>query len=234
MHPYSTIQLPEHGNTKIIAHRGLSGLYLENTMQAFKAAGKASYYGIESDVHVTRDGRFIVFHDDNTRRLAKVNLKIEDSDYNTLRLLPIKFHRMPSLKEYISCCRDYKKIAVLELKNPMTKENISGIISEIKEIGYIEETVFISFAAENLFYIREIIGNQPVQFLTKKFDSKTLQFLIANRFDLDIEYTALDSCVIELCHDNGIKVNCWTVNELADAQRLVEYGVDFITTNIIE
>ena len=229
-----TVKLENHGNTKIIAHRGLSGLFLENTVSAFKAAGKASYYGIESDVHVTKDGKFIIFHDDTTRRLAKINLEIEKTDYKMLRLLPIKFHRMPSLSEYIICCKNSNKVAVLELKNPMTKENIEGIIKCISDLDYIDRTIFISFAAQNLIFIREIIGNQPVQYLTEKFDSNILDLLTNNRFDLDIHYTALNREIIDLCHDNGIKVNCWTVNELGDAQRLVEYGVDYLTTNIIE
>lgn len=229
-----TIKLKNYGNTKMIAHRGLSGLKLENTVSAFKAAGKASYYGIESDVHVTKDGKFVIFHDDTTRRLAKINLRIENTDYHTLRLLPLKFHRMPSLSEYIQCCKNYNKIAVLELKNPMTKENISDIVDIISNFGYIEQTIFISFSAQNLLFIREILKNQAVQFLTDKFNSKTLDLLCKNRFDLDILYTSLDQCIVDICHDNGIKVNCWTVNEPADAERLIDYGVDFITTNIIE
>ena len=229
-----TLKLKNRGNTKIIAHRGLSGLYLENTVSAFKAAGQASYFGIESDVHVTKDGKFIIFHDDNTRRLAKINLKIENTDYNTLRLLPIKFHRMPNLKEYIECCKNYSKTAVLELKNPMQKENICGIIECIGNLSYLEKTIFISFAGQNLQYVREFIKEQPVQYLTTGFNSKTLDLLIKNKFDLDIEYTALDGAIVDLCHDNGIRVNCWTVNELADAERLIDYGVDYLTTNIIE
>ena len=229
-----TIKLQNRGNTKIIAHRGLSGLYLENTLSSFNAAGKASYFGIESDVHVTKDGNFIIFHDDNTRRLAKINLEVEKTDYRTLRLLPIKFHRMPNLCEYIKCCKSYEKVAVLELKNPMTKENIEGIIKVINELDYLTETIFISFSAQNLLYVREFSKNQPVQFLTTKFNSKTLDLLNEHRFDLDIVYTALNSEIVDICHDNGKKVNCWTVNELADAERLIDYGVDYLTTNIIE
>lgn len=230
----TTIKLKNYGNTKMIAHRGLSGLHLENTMSAFKAAGRASFYGIESDVHVTRDGRFIIFHDDTTRRLARVNLRIENTDYATLRLLPIKFHRMPSLKEYIQCCKNYNKTAVLELKNPMNKGSIEGIIKTINSLDYLKRTIFISFAKENLVFIRELKPDQTVQFLTEKFNSKVFDVLKDHRFDLDIIYTALNRDIIDLCHDNAIKVNCWTVNEPADAQRLIDYGVDFITSNIIE
>ena len=48
---------------KMVAHRGLSGLELENTAAAFVAAGNRSYYGIETDVHRTADGKFVVIHE---------------------------------------------------------------------------------------------------------------------------------------------------------------------------
>ena len=228
-----TIKLKNHGNTKMIAHRGLSGIYLENTVKAFKEAGKENYYGIESDVHITRDGKFIIFHDDTTRRLAGINLEIERTDYKTLRLLPIKFHRMPSLAEYILCCKNSHKIAVLELKNEMKYEDISGIVDDISKLGYIDSTVFISFSSKNLIYIRNLLPKQTVQLLSNKFSSDILDLLISNKWDLDIHYSALNESIVELCHDNKIKVNCWTVNQPADAERLIDYGVDYITTNIL-
>lgn len=53
----------------MIAHRGLSGLERENTCAAFVAAGNRSYYGIETDIHRTKDGKYIVYHDNNLVRL---------------------------------------------------------------------------------------------------------------------------------------------------------------------
>ena len=46
-------------NAEMIAHRGLSGLETENSIPAFIAAANRSYYGVETDVHVTKDGRFV-------------------------------------------------------------------------------------------------------------------------------------------------------------------------------
>ena len=50
-------------DTRVIAHRGLSGLEKENTNSAFVAAGNRSYYGIETDIHRTKDGHFVINHD---------------------------------------------------------------------------------------------------------------------------------------------------------------------------
>ncbi len=49
---------------QMIAHRGLSGIETENTAAAFVAAGQHPYFGIETDVHRTRDGQFVIIHDD--------------------------------------------------------------------------------------------------------------------------------------------------------------------------
>ena len=55
----------EKGNTLVVAHRGLSGIEPENTNAAFIAAGNRSYYGIETDIYKTADGKFVVNHDGN-------------------------------------------------------------------------------------------------------------------------------------------------------------------------
>ena len=74
-------------NTALIAHRGLSGIECENTAAAFVAAGNRSYFGIETDVHKTADGKFIIIHDDNTGRVCAENLPVENSNYEDLRRL---------------------------------------------------------------------------------------------------------------------------------------------------
>jgi len=72
---------------KMIAHRGLSGLELENTNSAFVAAGNRSYYGIETDVHRTADGQYIIIHDDNTKRVGGDEMIVEKTSFETLRAI---------------------------------------------------------------------------------------------------------------------------------------------------
>ena len=80
----------DRGNVRMIAHRGVSGLELENTCAAFVAAGNRSYYGIETDIHQTADGKFIIIHDDETGRVATENISVEGSDFETLRSLQLR------------------------------------------------------------------------------------------------------------------------------------------------
>lgn len=232
------------GNTKMIAHRGASCLETENTMAAFIAAGNRTYYGIETDVHVTKDGKFIIIHDDTTARVAGADLAVEESDFDTLRALPLKdlggstgridLH-MPTLSEYIGICKKYEKNAVLELKNRIEKEKISEIVQEIKTLDYFENVIFISFYIENLIDLKDIAGDANAQFLTaNEIDDKTIADLVQYHLDIDAKYTLLSRSNVAKLHENGIKVNCWTCDEKEAAQKLVDMGVDMITSNCLE
>lgn len=77
----------ESKQTKMVAHRGLSGLERENTCAAFVAAGNRDYFGIETDVHVTSDSQFIIIHDNTTERVTGINLEVEQSTLAQLREL---------------------------------------------------------------------------------------------------------------------------------------------------
>ena len=230
-------------NTKMVGHRGLSGIELENTNAAFIAAGNRSYYGIETDVHKTADGKFVVIHDDDTNRVCDVHLSVEGTDFETLRNLQLTARdgvkdridmKIPTLQEYISTCKRYDKTAVLELKNEFTADEIKAICDEINELGYLEHVIFISFAFVNLVYIRELYPEQPVQFLTSVYADDLLQILQVHKFDIDILYTELNAERIRKFHDHGIRVNCWTCDEKDVAEELAAAGIDYITSNILE
>ena len=123
-----TVKIENKNNVRMIAHRGLSGLECENTCSAFVAAGNRSYFGIETDIHVTKDGEFAVFHDDSTGRLCDKDINVESSTYDELFSLILKNTddterkdlRIPKLSEYISICKKYGKTAILEIKNPFS------------------------------------------------------------------------------------------------------------------
>ena len=238
----TTLRLND-SNVLMVAHRGLSGLELENTASAFVAAGNRSYFGIETDVHRTADGQYICFHDDTTKRVALDDMIVEKTYFETLRSIRLadkdgqKGRRdliMPSLEEYICICKKYDKTAVLELKNHFAPEHIDEIVEIIRGCGWLERTVFISFDLPNMICIRERLPEQPAQFLISQFTDWLVDTLKKYSLDLDIRYTALDAEKVKMVHDIGQKVNVWTVDSLDDAHRMVEYGVDFITSNIIE
>ncbi len=234
----------ESGKTQMIAHRGVSGIECENTNAAFVAAGNRSYAGIETDVHVTADGRYVIFHDDNTQRVSGVDAVVEKSTYKELAAIRLYDKepgttrtdlRIPELEEYIRICKRYEKIAVLELKNAMTPYHVMQIVEVVKKAGYLEQTIFISFAWDNLACIKENLPEQRVQFLTSEECSEELiERLKQWKMDLDIYYLRANKELIEKLHANGILVNCWTVDTKESAEELISWGVDYLTSNILE
>lgn len=239
----NTIKITTPNKPRMIAHRGVSGLETENTNAAFVAAGNRSYYGIETDVHRTLDGNFVIIHDDTTARVAVDNLRVEESTYDTLRGLLLKQKdgvkgrtdiRIPNLQEYIGICKYYEKAAILELKNHMDREDVYRICDIVEGMGYLEQTIFISFDFDNLLYIKEKLPAQTVQFLTGQCDAALIATLAQHHMDLDIHFAGITPELVPQCHAAGIQVNCWTVDHPEDAQRMIAYGVDFITSNILE
>lgn len=227
---------------RMVAHRGVSGLERENTCAAFVAAGNRSYAGVETDIHRTADGRFIVYHDDNLVRLLGDERVIEQSSFDELRALRLTDLDgsaradlvLPTLEEYIRVCRKYDKDSVLEIKNHFEPEDIARVIDIIRAEGWLERTIFISFDLPNMICIREMLPNQRAQYLVSKFGDDLIDTLTRYHLDLDIRYTSLSAEQVRACHAAGVEVNVWTVNEPQDAARLAEYGVDFITSNILE
>jgi len=235
------------GNVKMVAHRGVSGLELENTCAAFVAAGNRSYFGIETDIHKTADGKYIVIHDDKTGRVAQENVVVEDSTYDQLRA--IQLHEkdgsvradlvMPDLQEYLSVCKRYGKVAVLELKNPFDKEAIAEVVAICKAQYGLENVVFISFFFQNMLYVKEAAPEANAQYLL--YDNIDLlertdlvEKMLSNGLDVDIYHEMLTKAHVDYLHSRGMKINCWTVDDPKRAEELAAWGVDYITTNILE
>ena len=230
-------------NTKIIAHRGLSGIEVENTASAFVAAGNRSYYGIETDIHKTADGNFIIGHDDNYKRLSGKEIFLEKENLSILE--EIQFFdkdgtldrvdlRPCRLESYLKIVKKYEKQAILELKSDFSLEEISKIIDIIKSFDFLENVTFISFSYDNLLKVREILPNQSAQYLFWKMTDEELARLHRDKIDADVWCREITKEQIEKAHALGIIVNCWTVDTIDEADKLINWGIDYITSNILE
>ena len=240
----NTIKLENKGHTQMIAHRGVCGLEPENTNAAFIAAGNRSYYGIESDVHKTADGKFVIMHDGNTLRMTGDDIEIAKATYDTLRSLRLKQMdgnlgrtdlRIPSMEEYLEICKYYGKKAVLELKDAFTDEDIDEIIRIGDNLGYMEHIVFISFKMKNLLLLRERCPEQAVQYLVDyDIDDALIQELADRNMGIDMRGERYTEEILRKCREKGVETNAWTVDDPDMARKLIQWGIDYITSNILE
>lgn len=228
-------------NTLMIAHRGLSGIERENTIRSFTAACNRSFYGSECDIHLTKDNKFVICHDDNISRVSNYDIKIKDVTLKTLRKYRLKEFNsdldgsdllVPTLDEYLDLHKKYNKHCIIEIKCEINTKQAKYLLSRIQDMH--ESIIFISFNLDNLVKIRKLDKNIKMQLLLEKYDEKHINDLVKYNLDIDIYYKELTKEKIDYLHNLGILVNAWTVNNINDANELVNSGIDFITTNIIE
>ncbi len=232
-------------NVRMIAHRGMSGLERENTAAAFVAAGNRSHYGIETDVRLTADGKFVLCHDSTTTRVAGEEHIVSETVFDELRKLHLKDKNREGTRgdlifatpeEYFSICKKYEKQAILEIKGMMTREQLADLLAMIRSWGWLEHTTFIAFEIENLILLSELYSELEAQYLVKRIEDPDalIATLKKYRFALDANHSTMTPALVQACHAEGLEVNVWTVDDPARAAELIEMGVDYITSNILE
>jgi len=108
------------------------------------------------------------------------------------------------------------------------------VVETIRQEGWLKNTVFISFDLGNMIHLRKLLPEQPLQYLVKELTDEVKANLVEYALDLDIKYSNLTADQVEELHRMGRKVNVWTVDDPKIAVLLVQMGVDYITTNILE
>ena len=234
----------EKGQTKMIAHQGLFVAERGNSIPSFRYASTKSHWGIECDVHVTKDKQFVIMHDDRTGTTAKTDLIIAQSTLEELRKVeltsmwghehPIEDRRIPTLQEYLGFCRAGGKVAVIELKNPFAAEDIALLVKAVEQEVSLDTVSFISFHLQNLIVLRELLPGQSLQYLTSPYSEAIMEAMDKYDLDLDIAWPPLNPDIIRTAHEHGHKVNTWNVDDPADAKKFISWGVDYITTNFME
>lgn len=239
-----TIKLENKGNTLMVAHRGLLVKDAGNSIPAFTDAAERSHYGIECDIHVTKDKRIVVNHDNDLGTTTDRSMIIEESLFDDVRAARVKSiygnkyegdeMRIPTLEEYINICKSGDKYCIIELKNRFETEDIKLVISEIERLEYLHKVIFISFSLENCIDIRTILPEQPIQYLIGAYSKQVLEVLDKYNFDLDMYYLHVSAATIKEVQSHGHKINAWTVDKPLHAQYFIDWGIDFVTTNYLE
>ncbi len=241
--PTDTVKLASKGKTRMVAHRGVSGLEQENTAAAFIAAGNRTHFGVETDIWRTADGNYVCNHDGRTGRISEVDLVVEESKFDDLRALTLKDKdgatdraelKICTPYEYAKICKKYGKHAVPELKSNFTIDEIREIMKIFEDLDYLDNTCFIAFNIANLDLVKQVRPEQECQFLSSSWHDEYPEMLSARGMGLDIHAAQLTEERIKACHDMGVEVNCWTVDKPEEAEKLIGWEIDYITSNILE
>lgn len=237
---------------RLYAHRGASAELPENTLPAFARALEIGVDALETDVHLTRDGALVVAHDDTATRMAGVPIAWADLDLAEARELDVGWgfvapdgtrpfagqrFRVPTFEEVLDAFPHVRlnvdikapqaTVPMLELVGRKgTAERVTlasfqtGSALAMRRGGYAGETVLSQAEIVTLLAMPALLWRQlpwtggaaqvPVSYGAIRFDRAPF---------------------IAKCHSLGLRVDFWTVDDHAEAERLLGLGADGIMTN---
>lgn len=224
------------------AHRGFSGEFPENTMLAFQKAVETGCDGIELDVHLTKDGKIVVIHDDTLERTTNGIGYVKDYTLEELKQLDaaarykgkFKGVTIPTLEEYFEFIKDYPILSNIELKNTLYYySNLEEkVIELIYEYHLEEKAMFCSFNIPSMMRCKELEPQLKTGLLYGENLGNCGEF--AQKCHADFwhpHFSKMKKEDYDNCAMHGIGVNVWTVNEEDDMKRLIGYRVNGIITN---
>jgi glycerophosphoryl diester phosphodiesterase len=239
---------------EIIGHRGASFDAPENSLSSMKLAWKQNADGIETDIHLSKDGKMVVMHDADTKRTGDRAKKIAECNWSALKDIDIgkwkgeqwKGETIPTLDSFFEtipsegCIFTEIKVhdtaILVELEKAMNKAmTYSG--KKPKQLRLITFHYDMAQAAKEKF------PKHPVYWLSDWKKDKTtgaepniddlIQKAKAAKLDgLDLNFHApIDKAFVKKVHGAGLKLYTWTVDDPEVARAEAKAGVDGITTN---
>jgi len=172
-----------------LIHRGIvKKNYKENILSSFKSSFNKDF-GIETDIHVTKDNKFICFHDFTLNRTFKIKKSIKDLSYQKLKdISKNKKAEIPLLKDLLKLSKD-KYSLFIEIKPLFSKKLLKKLI---KETNKFKKCVFISFKENNIYALLKIkkstnVGlsfapNTSIKTIVKKSKNKNVNCLILDKY----------------------------------------------------
>lgn len=245
--PYHLLKYLPTGDLTVIAHRGASAYYPENTLVSFQAAIQMAADLIELDVRMTADGEVVVFHDEKLSRLTNGRGRIANYSLAELKKLDVggwfdkrfQGEKIPTLKEALAVCKD--KIALnIEIKDENApKSHICGLVDKclqlVEKSSMRAHVVFSSFHPLALSRIRQMDAKIQVSVLFEKKHYKTrlpseiVASMEANSFNCS--QRQLNKKRLADLRQHNIPVNIYTVNDEKSMKGLINSGVSGIFTN---
>ena len=230
---------------QLVAHRGLSGAYPENTAPSFEAAGKhGGYFGLECDTHMTRDGVWVIMHDPDVSTIYSGTGDVKELSFDEIERMHVargsNADKFPGLKactlqEYIDICKKYNCHPIIEIKDPR-KDKMQDFYNVLLKNDLLKDAVIISFILDDLKELHDIDPTLNMWYLVNYLDNKNIKDARdagCSGMDFSAEFNACRPEWIRKVHDNGLKPACWTVDNREMLASMIDAGVEYITTNSI-
>ena len=238
---YSSYKIPS-GTMRMIAHTGYSAVAPGNTLPAYEAAGQSNFWGAECDIQRTKDGVWILMHDETVDKMTTGTGKVADMTYEEIMELDVdvgnNIEKYPNLKvakleDYLDVCKKYGLHPVIEIKenaDPAYMEELAAILLAREDKAMF---VIISFGREICVRVKALMPEIPVYYLIgfEGVSQEDIDFAVNNHLDgMDI-HVFLPDDYVNAVKASGLDIFVWTIDDLGNCERYYKLGIHAITTN---
>lgn len=221
-------------NSKIVAHRAGGHLASENSIDGLKVSIEKGCYGAETDVQRTKDGHYVINHDDDFARLTGVAKASQDMTLAEIKELKIedttgsgKILQVPTLEEFLDVIKGKIKLYIEFKGVTADKQMVDDVVRIVKEKGCEKDVVLISLKYDVMDYAETTYGEMDTGLLCfggfgdvvgLHVDSILMEEEMAKGFTDDVE-------------NNGKTSGIWTVNTDQGMVKAFDLGSDVIITD---
>ncbi len=221
----------------MIAHRGYSSKYPDNTEIAFIKAAENGSGGAETDVRITKDGLLVVNHNDEVTFDDGTELLVAEATYEELTSKPLENDEsddvvyLCTFRRYLEIMRDNNMICFVELKGEFSDEKVKEVFDTVSEVYDLSKCIMQSFDFNNLIKARGMFPDLPLM-LTYGSDEEGYKRCFDYGFSIDAYYGIITKEMIKEFHDRNLEVALWTVNDKDALDYCLSLGVDYIESDV--
>ena len=232
-----SIYISPKSDPRYVAHQGYSDKYLGNGEEAFLAASKMGFYGIETDIRETKDGVFVCNHDKTVKFADGDEKTVSDSTLAELQK-PLKNGKtegeayLCTFERYLEICREGNKVAIIELKEICDEGKLTRLLTIVDTIYDRRKVEIIAFDYGNLERTRAIDPTITLEYLSETKKDPNFRRCLEDGIAIDVKQSILTKKLVKEFHEKGLKVNVWTLNKERDLAIVRAKQVDLVTTNL--
>jgi glycerophosphoryl diester phosphodiesterase len=224
----------------IIAHRGASGQAPENTLAAFERAVQLGAPFIETDLHLTRDARFVAIHDATVERTTNGRGAVHDLTLAELRELDagkwfdreFMDEKIPTLDEILEFARKNDVVFYLELKSNAAFGMHHALVGALRHAESAARTVVISFDAATLSAVNKLDPSLMLGLLVETPNPNAISTALnVGARQICPAHDVVTPGFVSQAHDRGLHVTTWTINNTEEMRAMISAGVEGIMTD---
>lgn len=225
------------------AHRGVTSVAPENTIPAYEEAVRLGYYSAECDIQRTKDGVWVLLHNDTVDKWFCEYGPIKDVTYAEASKYSFKGGsnfwayddlRIPTLDEFLDVFVGTNTRPQIEIKAE-TYDTLHEVVEAVEKKGLVESSIVISFDLQQLREIYKLNDKIELWYLVDRITEENIAEArsISDKVWLSANFDKNDRRSVQLALDSGIDVSYWTVNTVEDAKMMYDLGVRYLETDIL-